>query len=538
MYGERVRLTIDEGGVADVFLDRPPANAIDLVTLAELKQVAEALTTDSAVRVVMLRSALEPIFAGGFDLDMLAHAWGEMLHLIRSFHDVANTWVRIPAPTIAVIGGHAAGGGCELALACDFRVMARGRATIGLPEVKLGLLPSGGGTTRLPRLIGTGAALDLLLRGRMIGADEAERIGLITFAADPQDLEQRARDLAAELAALPPLAVREIKRCVDLGLEGPLSVGLALEERANVALADTADAREGVAAFTERRRATFKGAARSSHGEEAPGQSPRDVRRESRHWARDRSPRRAGRSQRGDYRQDRTATPEARGHNLLSRGGHPRGGRPGVADRRRRTRRRPGAGCDRPGRGSFRRHRHLRQQRQRDRSVACRVDHDEAIRPDAGHQHPRDICLDPGVPAPPEACCQPACADTVAAREPQSGVVWPRSCLQHREIRHEHVHARLRRGVQAHGVAANSLWPRTTIATAAVQNLLGGEDAMRNSRDPRIVADAAFAILTRPSRECTGRFFIDDEVLAEEGITDLSVYGGMENELQTDLFLD
>ena len=91
---------------------------------------------------------------------------------------------------------------------------------------------------------------------------------------------------------------------------------------------------------------------------------------------------------------------------------------------------------------------------------------------------------------------------------------------------------------RARGIAANSLWPRTTIATAAVRNLLGGEDAMRNSRDPRIVADAAYAILTRPSQECTGQFFIDDQVLAEEGITDLSVYGGAENELQTDLFLN
>jgi citronellol/citronellal dehydrogenase len=89
-----------------------------------------------------------------------------------------------------------------------------------------------------------------------------------------------------------------------------------------------------------------------------------------------------------------------------------------------------------------------------------------------------------------------------------------------------------------YGVAANSLWPRTTIATAAIRNLLGGDNAMRRSRDPRIVADAAHAILTRPSKECTGRFFIDEEVLAEEGITDLSVYGGVEGELQTDLFLD
>jgi len=257
---ERLRVTIDESGVAEVVLDRPPANAIDLQSLAELKQAAQVLSVDRSVRAVLLSSALEPIFAGGFDLDFLGHGWDDMLLMIRAFHEVANDWVRIPSPTIAVIGGHAAGGGCELALACDFRVMARGRATIGLPEVKLGLLPSGGGTTRLPRLIGRAAALDLLLRGRLIGADEAERIGLITLAAEPQDLDRVARGLAMELAALPPLAVREIKRCVDLGLDGPLSAGLALEERGNLALAETADAREGVAAFNERRPPKFKGA--------------------------------------------------------------------------------------------------------------------------------------------------------------------------------------------------------------------------------------------------------------------------------------
>ena len=183
-----------------------------------------------------------------------------MLSMIRAFHAAANAWVRIPSPTIAVIGGHALGGGCELALACDFRVMARGAATIGLPEVKLGLLPSGGGTTRLPRLIGRAAALDLLLRGLQIGADEAERIGLVTNAVEAEELDRCGRELAAELAALPPLAVRAIKRCVDLGLDGPLSTGLALEERANLALAETADAREGVAAFVERRSPQFVGA--------------------------------------------------------------------------------------------------------------------------------------------------------------------------------------------------------------------------------------------------------------------------------------
>lgn len=253
-------MAVDGSGVADVVLDRPPANAIDRQTLAELKQVAEELSVNSSVRVVLLRSALERFFAAGFDLAYLGQRWDEMLLMIRAFHAAANAWVRIPSPTVAVVGGHALGGGCELALACDFRVMARGGATIGLPEVRLGLLPSGGGTTRLPRLIGRAAALDLLLRGRQVEAGEAEHIGLVNRAVEAAELDRCARELAAELRALPPLAVREIKRCVDLGLDGSLSTGLALEERGNLALAQTADAREGVAAFTERRPPRFIGA--------------------------------------------------------------------------------------------------------------------------------------------------------------------------------------------------------------------------------------------------------------------------------------
>src|ERR1700736_5083396 len=113
---ERLRWMVDESGVAEVVLDRPPANAIDLVTLAELKQAAEALSLDTAVRVGLLKSAREPIFAGGFDLDFLGESWDEMLPMIRAFHEAADAWVRIPSPTIAVIGGHAAGGGCRLAV--------------------------------------------------------------------------------------------------------------------------------------------------------------------------------------------------------------------------------------------------------------------------------------------------------------------------------------------------------------------------------------------------------------------------------------
>src|SRR5438270_756280 len=115
---KRLRMTIASSGVAEVVLDRPPANAIDLVTLAEINEVAETLSLNESVRVVMLRSALDPIFAAGFDLEMLDQNWDQMLVLIRGFHRAANSWLRIPAPTIAVINGHALGGGCELALAC------------------------------------------------------------------------------------------------------------------------------------------------------------------------------------------------------------------------------------------------------------------------------------------------------------------------------------------------------------------------------------------------------------------------------------
>jgi enoyl-CoA hydratase len=207
---------------------------------------------------VLLKSAVPGIFMAGADLGMMNGSWESMLHTIRAFHQAGNAWERIPCPTIAVIGGHAAGGGCELALACDFRLMATGRPTIGLPEVKLGLLASGGGTQRLARLAGRATALDLLLRGRMLEAEEARAAGLVHDAHPPDALDERAGELARELAALPPLAVAEIKRCVLEGLDVNFAAGLALEERGNLFLSTTDDAREGVRAFVERRPPKFR----------------------------------------------------------------------------------------------------------------------------------------------------------------------------------------------------------------------------------------------------------------------------------------
>ena len=161
--------------------------------------------------------------------------------------------------TVAVVNGHAAGAGCELTLTCDWRLMARGRPRIGLPEVLRGLLPGAGGTQRMSRLIGRGRALDLCMRGRLIDADEAERIGLISEAVDADVLEQRVDELTAELLGLPRLSTQAIKRCIVGGLDLSLAEGLKIEEDEMTGLGESEDTREGVSAFVEKREPRFVG---------------------------------------------------------------------------------------------------------------------------------------------------------------------------------------------------------------------------------------------------------------------------------------
>jgi enoyl-CoA hydratase len=245
-----------EGGLARVTLNRRPANALNLELIDELAAAAAELSDDDT-RVVILRSAL-PIFMAGADLiHMVDTGWDELRGTIKRFQSAVNDWERIPGATIAVINGHAAGGGCELTLACDWRLMARGGARIGLPEGPKGLLPAGGGTQRMVRLLGRGRALDLCIRGRMIDADHVERIGLVSEAVDPEQLEGRAEQLAAELLELPQMTLRAIKRCILRGADTDLHGGLQIEEREMTALGETEDAREGVRAFVEKRAPAF-----------------------------------------------------------------------------------------------------------------------------------------------------------------------------------------------------------------------------------------------------------------------------------------
>lgn len=243
--------------VAEVVIDRPPMNTLDYEMYEQLAAVAERLESDDAVRAVLFRSAHATVFVSGADIAQMQHYDRRRGASARKVDTVHTTFLRIQRlakPTVAVITGHALGGGCELALCMDFRVMARGRARIGLPEVNLGIVPGGGGTQRLPRLIGRAAATELLLLGSRLGADEALARGLVSRACDDADAALgTGRDLAAALAGQSPTAVRLIKRALNDGLDGDLVRGLAVEREAVIEALASPDAVEGFTAFLEKR---------------------------------------------------------------------------------------------------------------------------------------------------------------------------------------------------------------------------------------------------------------------------------------------
>lgn len=214
----------------------PPKNLWTVVVGTELGDLVEAFFADPDLRVGIITSALPDVFIQHFDVSLLVN-WGEALRTISTDQPAQPAAERPtprgiyrcgPKPVICSINAPVAGGGAELALACDFRFMSR-KATIGWPEVNVGILPGGGGTQRMPRLLGTAKALEMILLGKVIDADEAERIGLVHRACDPEELMPAVLEFAKELAARPPLAVAHIKRCIYEGSEMSLEEGLALE---------------------------------------------------------------------------------------------------------------------------------------------------------------------------------------------------------------------------------------------------------------------------------------------------------------------
>ena len=247
-----------DGAVATITLDNPPANSYDIELMRELADAIAQADGDADVRVAVLRSASEKFFSAGADVKRFlandADANVEMVHLA---HEALASIARSGTLFVAWIAGHALGGGLEMALACDLRYAAEGSYRLGTPEITLGLLPGNGGTQRLPRLIGTGPALDLLLTGRQIGPEEAQRLGVVSglFAS-----EDDFRAHVEKLAAGPPLAIANIKRAVYEGMSGSLDDGLALERELIEELFRSQDATEGLTAFSEKRRPTFVGA--------------------------------------------------------------------------------------------------------------------------------------------------------------------------------------------------------------------------------------------------------------------------------------
>jgi enoyl-CoA hydratase len=261
MAFEMLLWTVQER-VATVTLNRPKVlNALNAAMLRELDELFAELALDDAVRVILLRGAGGKAFAAGADISELAQAdvsAGEQLagSAQRIFRRIETSG----KPVIACIDGFALGGGCELALACTLR-LANGAARLGQPEIKLGLIPGYGGTQRLPRLIGQGAALKMLLTGGMIDAAEALRIGLVdeVVDGDSEALMTRATGLANQIASMPPLSVAATIEAVGQGADLPLDQALALEATIFGRLCGTEDKREGTQAFLEKRSAVWVG---------------------------------------------------------------------------------------------------------------------------------------------------------------------------------------------------------------------------------------------------------------------------------------
>lgn len=248
------------GGIAYVTVNRPKVlNALNGATWRDLGAVFEDARNDDAIRGVILSGAGEKAFIAGADITELASLSAvEAEASSRHGQSVLDLVENLGKPVIAAINGFALGGGCETAMACTFRITVP-HAKFGQPEVKLGLIPGGGGTQRLPRLIGKGRALQLILTGGMIDAQEAHRIGLVNEIVPAAELISRAEAILREIAANGPIAVRYALEATNRGMDTRQSEGLALEATYFGLCAGTDDKREGTAAFFEKRAPQFHG---------------------------------------------------------------------------------------------------------------------------------------------------------------------------------------------------------------------------------------------------------------------------------------
>lgn len=247
-----------EGAVGKITLNRPPVNPFNYAAIDNLGKAMAELENDKSVRAILITGGGDKAFSAGFDISSFADPMN--VWLPRLGHTVFNKIERGSKPVVAAINGFALGGGFELAMACHFRVMVDAeKATLGLPEINLGIIPGWGGTQRLPRLVGRTRALEIALMGRRINAKEAFEWGLLNKVSKPGETLKDAMEIAVALSKRAPLALKAILNSVVLGLDTNMPAGIELELAGSQMVGASKDAMEGMTAFMEKRDAKFTG---------------------------------------------------------------------------------------------------------------------------------------------------------------------------------------------------------------------------------------------------------------------------------------
>jgi len=259
MAEENVVLIEKSDRVGTITINRPDKlNALNAEVRLSIAMALEQLRQDDEVRVAVLTGAGEKSFIAGADIAEFKGKSGVEGYRYIQTGDVYSAVERFPKPLIAMVNGFCLGGGCEVAMACDIRI-ASDTAKFGQPETNLGLIPGGGGTQRLPRLVGQGKAMKLIYTGDIIGAEEAERIGLVDEVVPLNELKKRTMVLAEKIAEKSPASLQAVKETIRAAWQMPLDAGLRFEKEWFGLLFSTEDMHEGVAAFLEKRKAEFKG---------------------------------------------------------------------------------------------------------------------------------------------------------------------------------------------------------------------------------------------------------------------------------------
>lgn len=250
-----------QGGVGLLVLDKPPANSYDYTFLREFASAIDDIRADEDIHAVVVSSSSEKFFSAGADVSYFARGTQRSRVMLATLaHETFRKMENTPFVFIAAITGHCLGGGFELALACDLRFASEGTYQIGLPETNLGLFPGSGGTQRLPRLVGLSKGMEMILSAATLTPDKAKEVGLVDrLFPDAAACREGAIEFATKLAAGPSVALGHAKLAVTQGFGAPLDAGLAIEREAISRVFASDDAIEGIKAFTEKRKAEFKG---------------------------------------------------------------------------------------------------------------------------------------------------------------------------------------------------------------------------------------------------------------------------------------